>query len=96
MICSFCARLAADVFYNRFRIKKVGFGINIKTMFMVIVAFRFYHFKRRAYFSFHLIKKGSPESITQISIVEALDVSPKPIIAVTTFGDKAMNMRIPL
>ena len=90
------AKIAADVLYNRFRITKIGFGINIKPLFMVVVAFRFYQFKRRAYFRFHLIKKGSTESITQISIVEVLDVPPKTIIAVTAFGDETMNMRSPL
>lgn len=57
------AEVTADIFYNGLRITFVGFGINIKTVFVVGITGSFDFFKRGADSCFHCIKKSSAESI---------------------------------
>ena len=40
------AKIAADVFRHNFRIAEIRFGIDIETLFMLGVTFRFYFFER--------------------------------------------------
>ena len=42
------AEVAADVFYNRFRVAEIRLCVNIKAIFVFMVYFRFCFFKRRA------------------------------------------------
>ena len=41
-------------------------------------------------------QQGSAESIAEVGIVEVIDIAPETIIAVTTFRNKAVYVRVPL
>lgn len=41
---------------------------------------------------FHLIEQGGTEGITKKRIVEMFDITPKAVMAVTAFRDKAVDM----
>lgn len=58
------AEVTVDIFYSGLKITFVGFGINIKTVFVVGITGSFDFFKRGADSCFHCIKKSSAESIT--------------------------------
>ena len=62
---------------------------------MLAVAFRFHLFERRSNLVFQFIEKSSTESITEIVVVKMFYMTPEAIITVTTFGKKAVNVRIP-
>ena len=57
------AKIAPDIFHNDLGIAEVWFCINIKSMFVFPVTFRFHFFERRTDFGLHFIKQGSAESI---------------------------------
>ena len=89
------AKIAPNVFRNYFRVAEIGFGIDIETVFVLAVAFRFYFFKGRTYFAFHFIEKSCAESISQIVVVKVFYMAPGAIITVTAFGKETMDVRIP-
>ena len=62
---------------------------------MLAVAFRFYFFKGRTYFVFHFIEESRAESIAEIVVVKVFYMTPETVIAVTAFGKKAVDVRIP-
>lgn len=53
-------------------------------------------FEGRADPGFHFIKKRSTESITEIGVIKVFNMAPEAVITETAFGDKAVDMRIPL
>ena len=89
------SQIAADIFDDRFRVAGIGFGINVKAIFMLAVAACFHFFKRGADFSFHLIEKGGTESIAEESIVEMFYMAPETVIAETAFGNETVDMGVP-
>ena len=94
------AKIASNIFSNYFRIAEIGFGIDIEALFVLAVAFRFYFFKGRTYFVFHFIEESraesiAAESIAEIVVVKVFYMTPETVIAVTAFGKKAVDVRIP-
>ena len=55
-----------------------------------------YLFERGTDFGFHFTQQCSAESIAEVGIVEVIDIAPETIIAVTTFRNKAVYVRVPL
>ena len=90
------AKVASNVFRNDFRITKIGFGIDIKSLFMPGVTLGFHFFERRTDPVFQFIEQSGAERITEIVIVEMFDMPPEAVITVTAFGKKAVDVRIPL
>ena len=45
---------------------------------------------------FHFVKQSGTKSISKVCIIKVRDMAPKTIIAVATFGNQAVNVRIPL
>ena len=89
------AKITTNIFRNDFRVAEIGFGIDIETMFVLAVAFRFYFFKGRSYFAFHFIEESCAESISQIVVVKVFYMAPEAVITVTAFGKETMDVRIP-
>ncbi len=89
------AKVTPNVFYSCFRVAFVWFCIDIKAFFVVTVAGSLRFFKRRIKLCFHLVQKGGAESVTEISVVKIIDIAPEPVIAVATFRNKAVDVRVP-
>lgn len=89
------AKVAADVFYDRFGITKIRFGIDIETIFIFTVNESFCFFERRADAAFHFIEEGGLEGLAEINVAEMSDGAPEAVIRVTAFGDEAVDMRVP-
>ena len=89
------SKIASDILHNGFRVAFVGFGIDIKAFFMFPVAEGFYLSKRRTDFGFHFIEKGSTEGIAKEGIVEVFDIAPRAVVAISSFRNEAVDMRIP-
>ena len=53
-------------------------------------------FERGADSGIHLVKESSPECIAKIGVIKVSDMSPDTIVTETTFGEKTVDMRIPL
>lgn len=90
------AQIAADVFHNYLRRAEIGFSVYVKAVLMLPVTTGFDLFEGRADPGFHFIKKRSPESITEIGVIKVFNMAPEAVITETAFGDKAVDMRIPL
>lgn len=88
-------KVTTDIFSNNGRFAFVGFGVNIKTIFVLTIATGFYLFKRRTEMSFHFAEESCTEGIAEESVVKVFDVAPETIVAETTFGDETVNVRIP-
>lgn len=73
----------------------IGFGIDIEAVFVLPVTAGFYLFKGRADLSFHFIEQSGTESLTEEEIVKMLYIPPEPSITISTFGNEAVDMRIP-
>ena len=89
------AKIAADIFCNCFGVAQIRFGIDIKSMFVLSVTFRFYFFERRADPVFQFIKKSSTESAAEIVVVKVFYMTPESVITVTAFGKDAVDVGIP-
>ena len=89
------AKIASNIFSNYFGIAEIGSGIDIEALFVLAVAFRFYLFKGRTYPVFHFIEESRAESIAEIVVVKVFYMTPETVIAVTAFGKKAVDVRIP-
>ena len=89
------AKVTADVFCDNSGITFIGFGVNIKTMFMLFIAGGLYFLEGRTENGFHFIQESGTEGVPKVSVVEMLYIAPESVITVSAFGDKAMDMRIP-
>lgn len=88
-------QITPDVFYNRFWITFVWFGIDIEAVFVIPVTAGFDLFERGTDFGFHFIEKSSTERITEKCIVKVIDIAPEAIVTVTTLRNKAVDVRVP-
>ena len=88
-------KVAANVFDGCFWVTFAGLGIYVEPFFVLPVAAGLYFFKGRANSGFHFIKQGSAEGIAQEGIVKIIDVAPESVVAVTSFRNKAVDMRVP-
>lgn len=89
-------QIAPNVFYGGFGVAFSWLGIDIETVFVFPVTTGLYLFERGTDFGFQFTQQGSAESIAEVGIVEVIDIAPETIIAVTTFRNKAVYVRIPL
>lgn len=89
------AKIASNVFHNRFWVTFVRFCIYIKPFSVFPIAEGSYFFKGRADLDFQFIQKGGTERIAKVGIVEVVDPAPKASIAVSTLRDEAMDMGVP-
>lgn len=89
------AKVAADVFYDIFRITFVWSGIHIKAFLVFPVRLGFYLFKGWTDPVFHLIEQGGTEGIAEVSIIEMMDVAPEAVITVAALGNETMDVRVP-
>lgn len=89
------SKISADVFCDNSGITFIGFGVNIKTMFMLFIAGSLYFLEGRTENGFHFIQESGTEGVPKVSVVEMLYIAPESVITVSAFGDKAMDMRIP-
>ena len=90
------AKIATDVFDDSFGVALCRFGINIKTEFVVGIAKSFNTLERSIKMKGQLIEESSAKSISEVIVIEVSNITPEAIIAESTFGNKAMDMRIPL
>lgn len=88
-------KISADVFCDNSGITFIGFGVNIKTMFMLFIAGGLYFLEGRTKNGSHFIQESGAEGVPKVSVVEMLYIAPESVITVSAFGDKAMDMRIP-
>ena len=89
------SQITPNIFCDSFRITFVRFGINIEAFFMFTVTFRFDFFKRRTNPVFKKIKKGCPESITQIRIIKVCFSPSFTGVSDIAVGNKTMDVGIP-
>lgn len=89
------AKIAADVFDNSSGITFVWLCVNIEAVFVLPVATGFNLFERRTNTGFHVVQQSGTESITEEGIVKMRDVAPETVITVTTFGNEAVDVRVP-
>lgn len=90
------AKVAPNVFRNDIGITKIGFGMDIKALFMPGVTLGFHFFERGTDPVFQFIEQSGAERITEIVIVEMFDMTPEAVITVTAFRKKTVDVRIPL
>ena len=89
------AKVTANVFCDNPGITFIGLGENIETMFMLFIAGSFCFFEGSTKNGFHFIQESGAEGIPKERVIEMLYIAPESVIAVSTFGDKTMDMRIP-
>ena len=89
------SKVTTDIFRNDFRITFVWFCIDIEAIFVIVIASGFLLFERGTYNSLHFIKKGSAKSVTEESVIKMGNITPEPVITVSTFRDKAVNVWVP-
>ena len=90
------SQIAPNVFYGGSGAAFSWLGIDIETVFVSPVTTALYLFERGTDPGFQFTQQGSAESIAEVGIVEVIDIAPETIIAVTTFRNKAVYVRIPL
>ncbi len=88
-------KVAANIFSGFVWVAFVWLGINIKAVFVVFVAGRFYFFESAADFCFHFIEQGGLEDVAQKIVVEISLFTPQPTIANSAFRNQAMDMGVP-
>lgn len=90
------AEVTANVFEDGGRITFVAFGVNVEAVFGVAVngGFQVLEFRREPFLE--KIQENSLEGLAEESIVEVRDGTPEAEFIDGTFGDKAVNMRIPI
>ena len=86
------AKIATNVFHNRFWVTFVRFCINIKPFFVFPIAEGFYFFKGRADIGFQFIQKGGTERIAKVGIVEVVILLQKPVSLYPLSEMEAMDM----
>lgn len=90
------AQVTADIFDYSIGVTFFWLCINIKPMFIVPVTECFGLFKRRTDAHLQFVEQGSAESIAQIRIVKMGNILPEAVVGKAAFGDKAVDVRIPL
>lgn len=89
------AKVVPNVFDNNLGVTYVWFCINIESMFIVFIAKSLHLLERGADDLFHLIEKGGTEGVAKKIIIKMVYTLPKSVVTKSTFGQKAVDMRIP-
>lgn len=90
------AEIAADIIQDSGGIALAAFCINVETVFCVAVNEGFQPFEFRRKLFLEEIQKNRLEGVAEKRIVEVSNRAPKAEFIDAAFGDKAMNMGIPL
>lgn len=87
--------IAANIFDGCQGVVVVGLCIYIETFFVLPVTAGLDFFKGGSNHGFHFVKQGSAEGIAQEGIAKIIDVAPESVVTVSTFRNKAVDMRVP-
>ena len=90
------AEIPPNVFDYLRGVTTVGFGIDIKAVIMISINGRGCLFKGIGEFSAEFMKECCLKSITHEYVIKMGDITPQTAFAQSTFGKKAVDMRIPL
>lgn len=90
------AEIPPNVFDNLRGFAAVGFGIDIKAVIMISINGRGCLLKGIGKFSAEFIKECCLKGITHEYVIKMCDITPQTTFAQSTFGKKAVDMRIPL
>lgn len=71
------AEITADVFDHCFGIAEVWFGVNIKSLFVIVITFGLYFFKGRSDPGLQFIQKSGAEGIAQKHVIKMFDMTPE-------------------
>jgi len=89
------AKIAPNVFDDRLRVTKIRFCIDVKSILIFFINVGFDFFKRRADPFFQSVEENGLERCSEISVVKISNPAPKPIVGKATFGQEAVDMRVP-
>ena len=100
LVNAFCgddraAEVAADVFRKGFHIGERGLGIDIEAIIMETIHSSFDLFEGRPDTFFQKIKEDSPERVSEISVVEVGDMTPRAVISNAAFREQTVDMGVP-
>lgn len=87
--------IAANIFDGCLWVAFVGLCIYVETFFVLLVTAGLDFFKGGSDPGLHFVKQGSAEGIAQEGIVKIIDVAPETVVAVSSFRNKAVDMRVP-
>ena len=90
------AEIATNIFGDDRGIAIVGLGVNVETLAMILIDSRFNFLERSTELVVEPIKQSGTERLAQESIVEVFNTFPRSNTSNSDFGDKDMNVRIPL
>lgn len=90
------AEISADILDGDVGSAEIRFCTDIETIGMILVNVIFDLAERRSDSLGHLFEKDLAESVPKESIIEVLNRSPGREVAGAAFGNKAMDMRVPL
>lgn len=88
-------KITPDISDNAIRITIIGFGENIEAILVFTITTGFYFFKGRPNPVFQFIEESGTENFAEKGIVKMGNVTPKAVITVTAFGNKAVDVRVP-
>lgn len=89
------SQVTADIFNNGLGVAEVRFGIDIKTVFVLAVYFRFGLLEGRADPVFQFVQKDSLEGFTEIRIIKIFDSTPEAVIRKPAFCKEAVDVGVP-
>lgn len=89
------AQITADIIDNGLGVAKIGFGINVKAVFVFAVDFRFCLFKRRPNAFLEFVEQDSLERFTEVRVIEVFNAAPEAVVGISAFSKKAVDMRVP-
>lgn len=78
-------KVTSDVVYGGLGVAFVGLGIHIEAFLVFLVAAGLYFFKGRTDLRFHFIQQSSAEGITEVSVIEVVDLAPESIVTIAAF-----------
>lgn len=90
------AEVTSDVFSDDTGIAKIRFSVNIETVIVLAVNEGFRFLERRPEAHLHQVKERGLEGVAQESITEILYIAPEGVVGETAFGNKAMDVWVPL
>lgn len=89
------AKIAADVVEDSRGSAFIAFGINVETVFGIVINGGFEAFEFRRKLLLKQIEEDGLEGMAEEGIVEVRNGAPEPELIDGAFGDKAVNMGVP-
>lgn len=90
------AEIAANILGDDRGIAVVGFSVDIEALAMIFINGRFNIFERSAKFRVETIEKSSAKGLAKKRVIKMLEAHPRGKTADSDFGNKDVDMRIPL